>query len=1154
MKYVSQTMDFISYKDGRSLQVKYINSATTPTIINNDVSAWSDIVPAIESGKRTYMTQKMSDETNWSIPMQMSAEDGVTPTVTIDEATGNWVINGEISSIKAKGEDGDTPVITVGENGNWYVDGVDTGTQAQGPQGVDGNMIEYVYYRSETAPVSLDAPSYDASGNLSSGWTASPLGITEEYKYEYVSVRTKTDGTWSEFSTPVIWSKWGEKGQDGDGVSYKYYLTNSEGEYTYDASDANWTDEPTGVSEDNKYEYVVQIKTTTVNGETTSTPSGVALWAKWSSDGEDGVSVTGVVAQYCISTDKNTAPTSGWDADFDAVLETYYANKKANPSTAYYIWSREQVSYSSGNLTYSTATVNSASSFIASWCDENDQTKINGANIATGTLSASQITTGTLDADRIATDAIRSRNYSEYSLVEVDDPSFIQMLDNGVEDILAEADTNTIYYEQNQDSTYNYIKYDNGDWVPTFNVESLPMPDVISGSFLDLEDGTFNSKNFTIDADGNVNITGVVNAQAGTFGGWDITEDGIEKKDADGNLIVGMHSGNFNFTSMVDSEGVSSARFYAGGCTKPISTTIIIPSWSGGGETYSCSFPHHDLSGLYEVDENITYTVTNNFTYRCSRSVEPKGFTSVDGGINSYSYSASETITLGSINILSVTFLPNGSMDSYQYDEESGKLILRWGGSTSLSSTVFLSATITYSYKKTPMVETKWSDKLDKIPESISVSGFGADRGSGTMTCVATYKTMKSVALEDGSLYSGAAKITGEVMAESGKIGNLKIQNGGLEGYRGQDSSEALTFKLNSSGLVIPDDSAIVQVGDISLRQSDTHALFSAQGAVSLQAEGADGPVAYIRFGGTKASESDASNEAQIDVYAEATGTVANPGMRFYATSTKALPVARRIILYYNVATWAINYPTGASETTLIIQAGATRSDDYYITASWDVFDRYLRFSKNITEVKTPDILPRNFGSTETAAEVCMSSNNDMNSASIKYETFTWSNSSNNFLVNGNILLDEGKTGNLGSSESPWTAVFAESFAGDVAATGISYTDSGTVNGSDRNIKKDIETLPDVYGKVFDSLVPVRYKYKDGTSDRYHTGFIAQDVLGAVENAGLTSQDFAAYCAWEKADGESTSGLRYEEFIALCVDEIQKLKKRVEELEKEKNE
>lgn len=60
------------------LQSKYISSATVPIITNNDVSAWSDTIPAQVSDQRIYMTQKISTETTWSTPIQISAEDGKT--------------------------------------------------------------------------------------------------------------------------------------------------------------------------------------------------------------------------------------------------------------------------------------------------------------------------------------------------------------------------------------------------------------------------------------------------------------------------------------------------------------------------------------------------------------------------------------------------------------------------------------------------------------------------------------------------------------------------------------------------------------------------------------------------------------------------------------------------------------------------------------------------------------------------------------------------------------------------------------------------------------------------------------------------------------------------------------------------------------------
>lgn len=136
-------------------------------------------------------------------------------------------------------------------------------TYTDGTQGKDGNCIEYVYYRSENEQENLQAPSYTGT-TLTTGWSPSPQGITEVYKYEYMSIRTKPAGTntdWSPFSRPVIWSKWGEKGQDGDGIEYKYCLTNSEVKPVYPAPDDSyvWTDEPSGVSAENRYEYVVSI-------------------------------------------------------------------------------------------------------------------------------------------------------------------------------------------------------------------------------------------------------------------------------------------------------------------------------------------------------------------------------------------------------------------------------------------------------------------------------------------------------------------------------------------------------------------------------------------------------------------------------------------------------------------------------------------------------------------------------------------------------------------------------------------------------------------------------------------------------------------------------------------------------------------------------
>ena len=109
---------------------------------------------------------------------------------------------------------------------------------------------------------------------------------------------------------------------------------------------------------------------------------------------------------------------------------------------------------------------------------------------------------------------------------------------------------------------------------------------------------------------------------------------------------------------------------------------------------------------------------------------------------------------------------------------------------------------------------------------------------------------------------------------------------------------------------------------------------------------------------------------------------------------------------------------------------------------------------------------------------------------------------------------------------------------------------------SDINKKHSIIDIPDAYRTIFANLKPKIYKYNDGKSDRYHVGFIAQDVEEAIIGAGLTTQDFAGFVRAqlpneETGEPEDVCMLRYEEFIALNTLEIQKILPRLHELENE---
>ena len=103
---------------------------------------------------------------------------------------------------------------------------------------------------------------------------------------------------------------------------------------------------------------------------------------------------------------------------------------------------------------------------------------------------------------------------------------------------------------------------------------------------------------------------------------------------------------------------------------------------------------------------------------------------------------------------------------------------------------------------------------------------------------------------------------------------------------------------------------------------------------------------------------------------------------------------------------------------------------------------------------------------------------------------------------------------------------------------------------SDANIKNSISPYTMEYDELFNNLQPCRYKYNNGTSNRYHTGFIAQEVVAAINESGLTTQDFAGVIHLDEPNCNGAEWLlRRDEFVALNTWQIQKAKARITELE-----
>ena len=111
---------------------------------------------------------------------------------------------------------------------------------------------------------------------------------------------------------------------------------------------------------------------------------------------------------------------------------------------------------------------------------------------------------------------------------------------------------------------------------------------------------------------------------------------------------------------------------------------------------------------------------------------------------------------------------------------------------------------------------------------------------------------------------------------------------------------------------------------------------------------------------------------------------------------------------------------------------------------------------------------------------------------------------------------------------------------------GSSLTSSSTISvSSDARMKNHIADLPSGSENLFDYLDGKSFFYNGDNSTAKNYGFIAQDVLSALQKCGLSTDDFAGFCDIN-GDG-SQYALAYEQFIPLMWNEIKRLRKALSE-------
>ena len=395
--------------------------------------------------------------------------------------------------------------------------------------------------------------------------------------------------------------------------------------------------------------------------------------------------------------------------------------------------------------------------------------------------------------------------------------------------------------------------------------------------------------------------------------------------------------------------------------------------------------------------------------------------------------------------------------------------------------------------------------------------------------------------LEDGTLYANAAKINGHIEATSGNIGGWEITPQSLVNYSGQQDSNG---NWENSFCMQTSREEATHVLAIGRCQPNTwgYANFRVKKDGTMFAKG--GKVGACEFCepskltiGTHIEMLPLSTLSDhIDKYSEGLNTVYD--LKIKTKSSPSADFTQKIIRHFDYDDIS----------------GATSGDANQWSATYGF--RFSTSDSNPTPNNETDwidmdqsgvnlTVPNNAPHGWVRAYIYAQLDDDVyyNERYIYFYIGNFSSYQNIFKLDGGIGISGRSIGYGGNRIE---------FKDDQGKlSGTWYGNDGKIVSSWRGAKSDIENLDDRYSTMFDELRPVRFKYNDGQSQRYHTGLILDELKMAMDNANVDSSEFAAYCVSDETTGEG--GIRYGELVSLCIDQIQKLKKRVEELEEKLN-
>lgn len=403
---------------------------------------------------------------------------------------------------------------------------------------------------------------------------------------------------------------------------------------------------------------------------------------------------------------------------------------------------------------------------------------------------------------------------------------------------------------------------------------------------------------------------------------------------------------------------------------------------------------------------------------------------------------------------------------------------------------------------------------------------------------------------------TGDATIAGKVTATSGTIGGCDIVEGVLK-IKNANISEKLTAgNIDVSGVITAGGIAVK--GDITAETTRaTEAEGNLSSRITSTASEISSEVTRAKAAENSLSSRITQNANAITAKVSSTGgtnssfawSLTASGFTLISNSTEVMKVTSSgLNVVGNITATSGNFSNCTIDETCTIKGTLTatticdNSDSQQATGSINFV------GSGSTSLAQYNMRIVNNSNSSMRAALALTDSSGLMSASLKC-TYTYMLGSTT--VNASSGIDA--TGSLCNITGQMIGITAAQNGSDYikfAASAVRSSVSITVT-SDKKAKNSIADIGDAYEVLFDSLRPRVYKFNDGNSDRLHSGFIAQEVVEALTAAGLTTKDFAAVCISDKGAPSESWGLRYEEFIALNTREIQRLKARIAELEKQ---